>query len=57
MIVVGDLLVGSGRDEGLLSEACGGRRTVLAVVSLVVLAPMLSVRCVLGTGLAVCITC
>lgn len=45
MIIVGDILVGhSDSDQGLLSEACGGRPIVLAVVSLLVLAPLLSVR-------------
>jgi hypothetical protein len=45
MIVIGDVLVGATPDEeGLLSEACGGRRIVLGVVTLLVLAPMLSAR-------------
>lgn len=45
IIVVGDILVGHGdSEEGLLSATCGDRRIVLAVVTLVILAPMLSLR-------------
>lgn len=45
MIVIGDVLVGDSHgNEGLLSAACGDRRIVLAVVTLLVLAPMLSAR-------------
>ncbi len=49
MIVIGDVLVGDSHgNEGLLSAACGDRRIVLAVVTLLVLAPMLSARWVGG---------
>lgn len=44
LVVVGDILVGEGKAEGLLSPDCGDRRTVLAVVSLLLLAPMVSAR-------------
>ncbi|KAI7843066.1 hypothetical protein COHA_003238 [Chlorella ohadii] len=42
LVVIGDVLVGEGKAEGLLSEDCGDRRTVLAVVTLLLLAPLVS---------------
>ena len=47
LVVVGDILVGAGSSEGLLSPECGDRRTVLAVVTLLLLAPLVSARCAL----------
>lgn len=44
LVVVGDILVGAGSSEGLLSPECGDRRTVLAVVTLLLLAPLVSTR-------------
>ena len=40
--VIGDILVGTDGAEGLLSQECGNRRTVLAVVTVLLLAPMVS---------------
>eukprot|EP00887_Chlorella_sp_A99_P003925 scaffold11.g3925.t1 len=40
LVVVGDALVGNNGMDGLLSEACGNRRTVLAVVCLLLLLPL-----------------
>jgi sodium-coupled neutral amino acid transporter 2 len=42
-IVIGDILVGSAELEGLLSSACGDRSTVLAVVTVVLIFPLVSV--------------
>jgi amino acid permease len=42
LVVVGDILVGDGT-AGLLSEACGSRQVVLAVVTVVLIAPLVSV--------------
>ncbi|KAL4515201.1 hypothetical protein Ndes2526B_g09596 [Nannochloris sp. 'desiccata'] len=42
LIVIGDILVGSD-GQGLLSPACGDRSTVLAVVTVVLIAPLVSV--------------
>ena len=42
LIVIGDILVGS-EAQGLLSPACGDRATVLAVVTVVLIAPLVSV--------------
>lgn len=49
LVVVGDILVGAGSSEGLLSPECGDRRTVLAVVTLLLLAPLVSARCALAS--------
>jgi amino acid permease len=43
LIVIGDILVGGSDDQGLLSSACGDRSTVLAVVTVVLIAPLVSV--------------
>ena len=54
LMIVGDILVGSGRDQGLLSPECGSRSTVLAVVTIFLLAPLSSVtrlRSVAATSL------
>jgi hypothetical protein len=42
LVVIGDILVGTDGAEGLLSQECGDRRTVLAVVTVLLLAPMVS---------------
>jgi hypothetical protein len=42
LIVVGDMLVGSGKHPGILTEDCGGRRVVLSVITVIVLAPLVS---------------
>ena len=43
LIVIGDILVGHHAHEGLLSAACGDRQTVLIVVSVILIAPLVSV--------------
>jgi hypothetical protein len=42
LVVIGDILVGTDGAEGLLSQECGNRRTVLAMVTVLLLAPMVS---------------
>lgn len=44
LVVMGDLLVGSAGNPGLLTPDCGNRRIVLAVITLLVLVPLLSLR-------------
>ncbi|KAI3429598.1 hypothetical protein D9Q98_005684 [Chlorella vulgaris] len=44
LVVAGDILVGDEHSEGLLSPECGDRRTVLAVVVLLLLVPLVSAR-------------
>ncbi|KAL4855219.1 Histone H2AX [Chlorella vulgaris] len=44
LVVAGDILVGDGHSEGLLSPECGDRRTVLAVVVVLLLVPLVSAR-------------
>lgn len=44
LVVTGDVLVGSSGAPGVLGDAAGGRATVLAVLSLLVLAPLLCFR-------------
>lgn len=54
LIIVGDVLVGDAKAPGLLSEECGDRQTVLAVVTVVLIAPLVSVtrlQSVAGTSL------
>jgi hypothetical protein len=43
-VITGDILVGDsdGEQEGLLSPECGDRRTVLAVITLLILVPLVS---------------
>jgi hypothetical protein len=41
-VITGDLLVGDDGSEGLLSPECGDRRTVLAVITLLLLVPLVS---------------
>ena len=44
LVVIGDVLVGSDGNTGLLTPECGSRRVVLAVITLLVIAPLLSFR-------------
>lgn len=47
LVVMGDILTGEAgsKAEGLLSEDCGDRRTVLAVLTVLLLAPLVSATC------------
>ncbi|KAL6782747.1 hypothetical protein ACKKBG_A07975 [Auxenochlorella protothecoides x Auxenochlorella symbiontica] len=42
LVVIGDMLVGSPGEPGILTQDCGSRRVVLAVVAVVLLAPLVS---------------
>lgn len=44
LVVTGDVLVGSDGAPGVLGDAAGDRATVLAVLSLLILAPLLCFR-------------
>lgn len=54
MVIIGDILVGRAGSDGLLSPECGGRQTILAVFSILLVAPLVSVtqlRTVAGASL------
>lgn len=55
LIVMGDMLVGTATHPGILTPDCGSRRVVLAVITLVVLLPLVTTPCVGCVSVCVCV--